>query len=63
MAKNSNNDPIHSSKLDINQLNHIIKETFLQLDKQLSNVVKDQSGSVCVRFFFLNKIFIHFQNL
>ncbi|CAF0880485.1 unnamed protein product [Rotaria sordida] len=45
---NSNDESIHSSQIDKNQLNHIIKKTFLQLDKKLANLVNDQSGSVCI---------------
>ncbi|CAF3695518.1 unnamed protein product [Rotaria sordida] len=43
---NSNDESIHSSQIDKNQLNHIIKKTFLQLDKKLANLVNDQSGSI-----------------
>jgi len=50
MINNCNNEPIHSSTIDFNQFNKIIKKTFLQLDKQLADLVNDQSGSVCVRF-------------
>ncbi|CAF0843473.1 unnamed protein product [Rotaria sordida] len=45
---NSNDESIHSSQIDKNQLNHIIKKTFLQLDEKLANLVNDQSGSVCI---------------
>jgi len=53
MIKNSNNEPIHSSTLDFNQLTKIIKQTFLRLDKELVGLVNDLSGSVCVSFFLI----------
>jgi serine/threonine protein phosphatase PrpC len=50
IVKDPSNE-IHSSEFDINQLTEVIKQTFLQLDKELPSIVKDQSGSVCVNIF------------
>jgi len=49
----SKNRSIHSLDFDRNQFIHIIKHTFLQLDKQLVGLVNDQSGSVCVRSYLM----------
>ncbi|CAF0767470.1 unnamed protein product [Adineta steineri] len=48
ITKNSSDECIHSSELDLNKVIHIIKHTLLQLDKELAGLVKDQSGSVCI---------------
>ncbi|CAF1382393.1 unnamed protein product [Adineta ricciae] len=42
------NELIHSTQIDLYQISQIIKHTFLQLDKELVNLVNDQSGSVCI---------------
>ncbi|UJR34353.1 hypothetical protein I4U23_021757 [Adineta vaga] len=44
----SSDDLIHSSQFDLYQLTQIVKHTFLQLDKELVSLVRDQSGSVCI---------------
>jgi len=54
MIENSND----SSHFDKNQLTNIIKQTFLQLDEQLADLIDDQSGSVCVKI-SSNEIFIY----
>lgn len=48
IIKKYSNEQIHSSQLDNYQLNQIIKHTFFQLDRQLANLLNDQSGSVCI---------------
>jgi hypothetical protein len=40
--------PVHSSELDLNQLYTAIKQTYFELDTYLKQIVKDDSGSVCV---------------
>ncbi|CAF3713643.1 unnamed protein product [Rotaria sp. Silwood1] len=40
---------------DTDQFNNIIINTFIQLDKNLRDIVKDDSGSVCVRDYSLDK--------
>jgi hypothetical protein len=62
MIENSNDEIIHSSQLDFNQLNHITKNAFLQLDKHLAGLINDQSGSVSVRIILI-KLFIYFKSL
>ncbi|CAF5049275.1 unnamed protein product [Rotaria sp. Silwood1] len=48
VGNNPNNELIHTSSFHRNQLFFFIKKNFLQLDKHLSNLVNDQSGSVCI---------------
>ncbi|CAF0832995.1 unnamed protein product [Rotaria sordida] len=36
------------SNIDYDQLNDIIKRTFIKLDKHLREIVQDNSGSVCI---------------
>jgi len=42
--------PICSSQVDLDQLHCAIKQSYYKLDQDLRNVVKDDSGCVCVRF-------------
>jgi hypothetical protein len=46
-------EPVRSSQLDISQLRAAIKQTYFELDKDLKKMVKDDSGCVCVSFFFI----------
>lgn len=46
---------IHSPKLDNYEFYKNIQTKFLQLDKNLMKIVKDESGSVCVCVFFYNR--------
>jgi len=41
-------EPVRSSQLDLNQLRTVIKKTYFELDKDLREIVKDDSGCVCV---------------
>lgn len=43
-----NGEPVRSSQLDLSQLHAAIKQTYFQLDQNLKNFVKDESGCVCV---------------
>lgn len=43
-------DPVHCTELDHEELCQAIKKTFLQLDQQMKQVVKDDSGCVCVSY-------------
>ena len=43
-------EPVHCSELDHQKLYEVIKRTFLQLDQQMKQVVKDDSGCVCVSY-------------
>jgi hypothetical protein len=43
-------EPVRSSQLDLNQLRSVIKRTYFQLDQNLRQIVKDESGCVCVWF-------------
>ena len=59
--KISNDQTVHSSEIDFKQFEYLIKETFYRLDKELHQLVHDQSGSVCVNIFFFfenKKIFL-----
>jgi hypothetical protein len=47
-----NGEPVRSSQLDISKLQAAIKHTYFELDKDLRKMVKDESGCVCVSFFF-----------
>lgn len=51
-----NDHAVHSSQIDFKQFEHLIKETFYRLDKELHQLVHDQSGSVCVNIFFFSHI-------
>lgn len=42
-------EAVRSSELNLDQLKHVIKETYYQLDQNLRKMVKDDSGCVCVR--------------
>ena len=46
-----NGEPVRSSQLDLTQLHAAIKQTYFQLDQNLKNLVKDESGCVCVNNF------------
>ena len=41
-------EAVRSSELNLDQLKHVIKETYYQLDQNLRRMVKDESGCVCV---------------
>lgn len=47
-----NGEPVRSSQLDNSQLIATIKQTYYQLDLNLKSLVKDESGSVCVKSCF-----------
>ena len=44
-----NGEPVRSSQLDLDKLRAAIKQTYFELDKDLKNMIKDDSGCVCVR--------------
>lgn len=48
-----NGEPVRSSQLDLAQLHAVIKKTYFELDRKLKNMVKDDSGCVCVSSIFL----------
>lgn len=43
-----NGEPVRSSQLDLVKLRAAIKQTYFELDKDLKNMIKDNSGCVCV---------------
>ncbi|CAF1209101.1 unnamed protein product [Rotaria sordida] len=59
---NPNNELIDKSQFNINQFSYIIKNKFLQLDKHLSTLVNDQSGSVCI-VCLIGPLYIYLINL
>ncbi|CAF4717322.1 unnamed protein product [Rotaria sp. Silwood2] len=48
IGNNPNIELIHPSLFHQNHLYYFIKNKFLQLDKQLSTLINDRSGSVCI---------------
>ncbi|CAF1005926.1 unnamed protein product [Adineta ricciae] len=44
----TNGEPVRSSQLDLSKLRAAIKQTYFELDKNLKNMIKDDSGCVCI---------------
>ncbi|CAF3068905.1 unnamed protein product [Rotaria sp. Silwood2] len=59
---NHNNELINKCQYNINELNYLIKNKFLQLDKQLSYLVNDQSGSISI-ISLIGPLFIYLINV
>lgn len=50
IVQQKNDESVHCSELNHEKLYEAIKKTFLQLDQQMKQLVKDDSGCVCVSY-------------
>lgn len=50
--KTNADEPVCSSQLDPPAFRAAVKQAYFELDQHLRSLVKDESGCVCVSFFF-----------